>query len=193
MAKAWRSAAFILALMMFFVPVVGTAKKKAEVAEEEDTSKLMSDTFSGLELRSIGPALMSGRIADIAVDPTNRSVWYVAVGSGGVWKTVNSGTTWESVFDSQPSYSIGCVTIDAANPQTIWVGTGENVGGRHAGFGDGVYRSLDGGKNWQQMGLESSEHIGNIIVDPRDSNVVYVASQGPLWSGGGDKASFSGL
>ena len=121
--------------------------------EEEDAAKLSSGTFGGMELRELGPALMSGRIADIAIHPTNRNIWYVAVGSGGVWKTMNAGTTWENIFDSQPSYSIGSVTIDQDNPQTIWVGTGENVGGRHVGFGDGVYKSLDGGKSWNQMGL----------------------------------------
>ena len=190
--KLWKPTAWIVALALLCVPAVDAQKKKGkeEAAEEEDTSKLNSGTFSGLELRSIGPALMSGRIADIAVHPTDRSVWYVGVGSGGVWKTVNSGTTWENIFDDQPSYSIGSITIDAANPQTIWVGTGENVGGRHVGFGDGVYKSLDGGKSWKQMGLENSEHIGNILIDPRDSDVVYVAAQGPLWSSGGDRGLF---
>jgi photosystem II stability/assembly factor-like uncharacterized protein len=133
---------------------------------------------------------MSGRIADIAVDPTDRSVWYVAVGSGGVWKTLNRGTTWESVFDGQGSYSIGTVTIDPNDRHTVWVGTGENVSGRHVGYGDGVYRSRDGGKTWDNLGLKNSEHIGMIAIDPRDSNVVYVAAQGPLWTGGGDRGLY---
>jgi len=98
---------------------------------------------------------MSGRIADIAVHPLNNNIWYVAVGSGGVWKTVNSGTTWTPVFDSQKSYSIGCVTIDPSNPNTVWVGTGENIGGRHVGYGDGIYRSSDGGVTWKNMALLS--------------------------------------
>ena len=109
-------------------------------------------TFSGLEWRGIGPALMSGRIADIAVHPQDQSVWYVAVGSGGVWKTTNAGTTWESIFDGQPSYSIGDVTLDPSNPEIVWVGTGENVSGRHVGYGDGVYKSMDGGASWEQDG-----------------------------------------
>ena len=189
--KLSRTILCFLVATVLILPGAEAAKKKAEPAtEEENDSKLTSATFAGLELRSIGPALMSGRIADIAVHPEDRSVWYVAVGSGGVWKTVNAGTTWESIFDSQPSYSIGAITIDPHNPQTIWVGTGENVGGRHVGYGDGVYKSLDGGKSWTQMGLESSEHIGNILIDPRDSDVVYVASQGPLWSGGGERGLF---
>ena len=159
-------------------------------AEEEPEGKLNEDTFEGLELRGIGPALMSGRIADIAIHPKDHSVRYVAVGSGGVWKTTNAGTTWEPIFDDQGSYSIGCVTIDPNTPDVVWVGTGENVGGRHVGYGDGVYRSRNGGETWENVGLERSEHVGNIVVDPRDSNVVYVAAQGPLWSPGGDRGLF---
>jgi photosystem II stability/assembly factor-like uncharacterized protein len=155
--------------------------------QNEDDEK---NPFKGLELRGIGPALMSGRIADIAIHPNDQSTWVVAVGSGGVWKTTNSGTTWKPIFDGEGSYSIGCLTIDPNHPEIIWVGTGENVGGRHVGYGDGVYRSHDGGESWNRMGLEKSEHIGNIIVEPHNSNVVYVASQGPLWSPGGDRGLF---
>jgi photosystem II stability/assembly factor-like uncharacterized protein len=147
-------------------------------------------TFKGLAMRSIGPAFMSGRIADIVIDPQNQSIWYVAVGSGGVWKTTNAGTTWSPVFDNESSYSIGCITIDPNNSNTIWVGTGENVSGRHVGYGDGVYRSLDGGQHWENLGLGNSEHIGMIRVDPRDSNTIFVAAQGPLWSGGGDRGLY---
>ena len=147
-------------------------------------------TFKGLEFRSIGPAFMSGRIADIVIDPTDQSTWYVAVGSGGIWKTTNAGVTWEPIFDDEGSYSIGCLTIDPNNPNTIWAGTGENVSGRHVGYGDGVYRSRDGGQNWENMGLAASEHIGMIRIDPRDSNIIFVAAQGPLWSGGGDRGLY---
>ena len=147
-------------------------------------------TFKGLAMRSIGPAFMSGRIADIVIDRQNPSIWYVAVGSGGVWKTTNAGTTWSPIFDDESSYSIGCITIDPNNSNTIWVGTGENVSGRHVGYGDGVYRSLDGGQHWENMGLGNSEHIGMIRVDPRDSNTIFVAAQGPLWSGGGDRGLY---
>ena len=115
---------------------------------------IQDSTFSGLAFRGIGPAFMSGRIADIAIHPENENIRYVAVGSGGVWKTENAGTTWQDVFRSQPVYSIGCVTIDPHDPNTIWVGTGENVGGRHVGFGDGIYCSKDGGKTWKNMGLK---------------------------------------
>ena len=147
-------------------------------------------TFKGLEMRSIGPAFMSGRIADIAIDPNDQSTWYVGVGSGGVWKTTNKGTTWEPIFEDEDAYSIGSVTIDPGNSSTVWVGTGENVSGRHVGYGAGVYRSRDGGQNWEKRGLENSEHIGMIKIDPRDSNVVFVAAQGPLWSAGGDRGLF---
>jgi photosystem II stability/assembly factor-like uncharacterized protein len=160
-------------------------------AEEESSHDPMTaKAFNGLEFRSIGPALMSGRIADIAVHPGNFSTWYVAVGSGGVWKTTNSGTTWTPIFDDQPSYSIGCVVLDPTNPEIVWVGTGENVGGRHVGFGDGVYKSLDGGSSWKNVGVANSQHISEIIVDPTDSNTVYVASQGPLWSPGGERGVY---
>lgn len=147
-------------------------------------------TFSGLKFRSLGPALTSGRIADIAIHPKNENIWYVAVGSGGVWKTVNSGTTWKPVFDKEASYSIGCVTIDLNNPHTVWVGSGENVGGRHVGFGDGIYVSHDNGKSWANKGLKQSEHISKILVHPENSNVIWVAAQGPLWRKGGERGVY---
>ncbi len=133
---------------------------------------------------------MSGRIADIAIEPGAPNVWYVAVGSGGVWKTENAGTTWRSIFDGQGAYSIGCITIDPSNPHVVWVGTGENVGGRHVGYGDGVYRSQNGGQTWENVGLKKSEHISKIIVHPKDPNTVWVASQGPLWSSGGERGLY---
>lgn len=154
------------------------------------TSEQLSQVAATLELRPIGPAVMGGRIADIAVHPTKRSTWYVAVGSGGLWKTTNAGITWTPIFDDQPSYSIGDVALDPTNPEVVWVGTGENVSGRHVGWGDGVYRSRDGGRSWQQMGLERSEHIGKILVDPRNSDVVFVAAEGPLWAAGGHRGLY---
>jgi photosystem II stability/assembly factor-like uncharacterized protein len=159
--------------------------------EEADTLPgLNESTFKGIEWRGIGPALMSGRISHIALHPDNPSVWYVAVGSGGVWKTTNRGISWTPLFDSEGSYSIGTITVDPNNPATLWVGTGENVSGRHVGYGDGVYKSMDGGVSWTNMGLNDSQHIGMIVVDPRDSDTVFVASQGPLWSGGGDRGLY---
>jgi photosystem II stability/assembly factor-like uncharacterized protein len=153
-------------------------------------SQPSAETLSGLSLRSVGPALMGGRIADIAVHPRKGSTWYLAVGSGGVWKTENAGVTWTPIFDDQPSYSIGCVALDPNNPDIVWVGTGENVSGRHVGFGDGVYKSLDAGRTWKRMGLETSEHIGKIVIDPTNGSVVYVAAEGPLWSSGGERGVF---
>lgn len=152
-----------------------------------DESKL---DFSGLKFRAIGPALTSGRISDIAVHPENPDIFYVASSSGGVWKTVNHGTTFQSIFDHQGSYSIGVMTIDPKHPDTIWVGTGENNSQRSVSYGDGVYKSTDGGQTWKHMGLKDSEHIGKILVDPDDSNTVYVASQGPLWRAGGDRGLY---
>ncbi len=157
-------------------------------AQEKD-----DNPYSGLKFRNIGPALTSGRIADIAIHPENENVWYVAVGSGGVWKTTNSATTWTPIFDEQPSYSIGCITIDPNNSRTIWVGTGENVGGRHVGFGDGIYVSYDEGKTWKNMGLKKSEHISKIIVHPSDPNIMWVAAQGPLWSSGGERGVYKSV
>ena len=162
-------------------------------AENSNSKKqpLMSEkTFEGLKLRQIGPALMSGRIADIAFHPNKRNTWYVGVGSGGVWKTENAGTTWKPLFDKQPVYSIGSVTIDKNNPSIVWVGTGENTGGRHSSFGNGIYRSLDGGENWKNMGLKKSEHISSVIIHPTDSNILWVCAQGPLWSKGGDRGLY---
>jgi len=171
----------VLAFITGFVSAANTAT---------DDSRMNSKTFKGLEFRNIGPALMSGRIADIAIHPKDQGTWYIAVGSGGVWKTTNAGNTWKPVFDEESSYSIGCVAIDAENPEVVWVGTGENVSGRHVGYGDGVYKSLNGGESWTRMGLETSEHIGEILIDPRDSNVVFVAAEGSLWKSGGDRGVY---
>ncbi len=156
----------------------------------QDDNVMSSKTFEGLKVRNIGPGYMSGRVSDIAVDNTNPSTWYVGIASGGVWKTINAGTTWAPIFDDEAVYSIGDVTIDPSNPNIIWVGTGENNGGRHISFGDGVYKSENGGKSWTNMGLGASEHIGDIIVHPTDSNTVWVSAQGPLWSAGGERGLY---
>jgi len=159
-------------------------------ADDEDEPTVDASLLSGLRMRNIGPALMSGRISDIVVDPEDRSTWYIAVASGGVWKTENAGTTWMSIFDNQGSYSIGCLAIDPNNRHVLWVGTGENNSQRSVGYGDGVYKSIDGGKSFRHVGLKESEHIGMIRVHPEDSDVVYVASQGPLWASGGDRGLY---
>lgn len=183
------SALLVFSLVLFSeFGLAQRRKSSAPVVTPIDTA-----VFSNFKFRNIGPAFMSGRIADLAIDPTNENVWYVAVGSGGVWKTTNSGTTFKPIFDKESVYSIGCVTIDPNNNFVIWIGTGENVGGRHAGFGDGIYRSTDGGKSWTNMGLKDSEHISKIIVHPENSDVIMVAAQGPLWSEGGDRGFFKSI
>jgi photosystem II stability/assembly factor-like uncharacterized protein len=151
---------------------------------------MSSQTFSGLRMRLIGPALISGRVVGFAVDPDERSRYFVAAASGGVWKTTNAGITFTPVFDNEGSYSIGTVVLDPKNPATVWVGTGENNSQRSVGYGDGVYRSDDGGRSWKNLGLKKSEHISRIVIDTRNSDVVYVASQGPLWGPGGDRGLF---
>src|SRR5262249_25800111 len=151
---------------------------------------LTADAVRGLQLRSLRPALAPGRVGDIAVDPRDRKVWYVAVASGGLWKTTDAGKTWQPVFDRYGSYSLGCVTLDPKNPDVVWLGTGENQAQRSVGFGDGVYKSTDGGRTWKHLGLAASEHIAKIVIDPRNSDVVYVASQGPLWAPGGDRGLY---
>ncbi|MHC4211022.1 MAG: VPS10 domain-containing protein [Planctomycetota bacterium] len=157
---------------------------------QDADSRLGQTNYQALAFRNIGPAINGGRIADIDIHPENRNVWYVAVGSGGVWKTENAGTTWRPIFDDETSYSIGSVVIDPSEPSTVWVGTGEDVGGRHVGFGDGVYKSTDAGRTWQNMGLSSSEHISTILVHPKNSDVVWVAAQGPLWTPGGERGLY---
>ncbi len=146
--------------------------------------------INSLKFRSIGPAVTSGRIGDIAIHPQQPSTWYIAAASGGICKTTNSGTTFTPIFDGQGSYSIGCLAIDPNNPNVIWAGTGENNNQRSVGYGDGIYKSEDGGASWKNMGLAKSEHIGRICIDPRNSNVVYVAAYGPLWSDGGERGIY---
>lgn len=164
------------------------AQKKGKPEPAKDKLSL-----SGLKFRNVGPAIASGRIADIAVNPNNPFEYYVAVASGGVWKTVNAGTTYTPIFDSQGSYSTGCVTIDPNNDNIIWVGSGENNNQRSVAYGDGIYKSEDRGKTWNNVGLKTSEHIAKIIVDPSDSDVIYVAAMGPLWSEGGERGVYKSI
>src|SRR5262249_22914343 len=165
-------------------------KEKEKDKEKDDKTKMKSSTFGGLSFRGIGPAMISGRITDVAVDPRNNATRYITAASGNVWKTTNSGTTWAPIFDDQGSYSIACITLDPRNPLVVWLGTGENNSQRSVSYGDGVYRSTDGGASWENMGLKDSQHISKILVDPRDSNIVLVAAQGPLWNSGGDRGLY---
>ena len=175
---------------LLFVNLSFSQSRNKKNSKENTKDKI---SLGDLKLRNIGPAFLSGRIADIAIHPDDNDTWYVAVGSGGVWKTENSGTTWQPLFDKENSYSTGSVTIDPSNTNIIWVGTGENVGGRHVGYGDGVYKSEDGGQSWKNMGLKTSEQISEIIVHPEDSKIIWVAAQGPLWNKGGERGLYKSM
>ncbi|MFK7821757.1 MAG: WD40/YVTN/BNR-like repeat-containing protein [Planctomycetaceae bacterium] len=159
-------------------------------SKKDESPGINSGLVSSLRLRGIGPAFMSGRIVDIAVDPEVDSTWYIATAAGGAWKTTNAGTTWKPIFDNYGSYSTGCVTVDPKNRFTVWLGTGENNSQRSVGYGDGLYKSVNGGQSFKKVGLENSEHIAKIVVHPDDSDTVFVAAQGPLWSSGGDRGLY---
>jgi photosystem II stability/assembly factor-like uncharacterized protein len=175
----------VQAIVVVSLALMGAALLAGQTASPLNTSALM-----GLELRSIGPMLETGRVADIAVDPKHPSTYYVVSAAGGVWKSENRGTTWASIFDAGGSFNMCCMAIDPKNSDVLWLGTGENSNPRSAMFGDGVYKSTDAGKTWTRVGLATSEHVGRVIIDPRNSNVVYVAAQGPLWSSGGDRGVY---
>ncbi len=176
------------------IPQANAQKKKKEKDATAEVADPMADvSLSSFKFREIGPALTSGRIADIAVNPDNYSEFYVAAAAGGVWKTSNGGVSFDPIFEDQGSYSIGCVAIDPNNSNVVWVGTGENNNQRSVSYGDGVYKSIDGGKSWKHMGLKKSEHIGMIIIDPRCSETVYVAAYGPVWSAGGDRGVYKSV
>ena len=177
-------------LLLIFIPLfllfsfLAGAKK---VEKKEDTGEKI---FKGLTFRSIGPAFTSGRIADFAVNPGNNSEYYVAAASGNIWKTENAGVTWKPVFDKYGAYSIGCLAMDPTNPNVVWAGTGENNHQRALGYGDGVYRTMDGGKSWENMGLKESRQIGRILINPKNPGIVYVAAEGSAWGPGGDRGLY---
>ena len=149
-----------------------------------------ADQLKGLEFRSIGPALATGRIQDVQIDPRDPNVWYVASAFGGLWKTVNRGVTFAPVFDEGGAFTLCCVAVDPKDSNVVWLATGENTSQRSAHFGDGVYKSTDAGKTWSRVGLAASEHIGRILIDPRNSNIVWIAAQGPLFAAGGERGVF---
>lgn len=180
-----------LPIAMSMLLVTSTfAQKKKQSSTAPESSAFNSEIFSSLQFRSIGPAVTSGRISDFAVHPKNPSIYYVATSSGGVWKTTNKGTTYTPIFDDQGSYSIGCVSLAPSNPNIVWVGSGENNNQRSVAYGDGVYKSEDGGKTWKNMGLKNSEHISEIIIHPNNPNIVYVAAYGPVWKEGGERGIY---
>ncbi len=167
-----------------------TSSTLSAKGKKTSSDSLKNVALSGLKFRSIGPAITGGRIIDIAVNPANHSEYYVASGHGSLWKTTNNGITFSPVFDHEKSYAIGSVAVDPLNPNIVWVGTGENNNQNNVIYGDGIYKSEDGGKSWKNMGLKTSAHIGGIIVDPKNSNVVYVAAYGSLRNKGGDRGVF---
>ena len=182
-------------MLMVSTPILAQKSKpakedKASASKKEVKSGFDTLAISGLKFRSIGPALTSGRISEFAVDPTNHKRYLVAASAGGVWRTVNAGTTFEPVFDGEGSYSIGTITIDPVHHNVVWVGSGENNNQRSVSYGDGVYKSMDGGSTWKNLGLKNSEHIGRIIVHPKNPETVFVAAIGPLWSAGGDRGVY---
>ncbi len=180
----------MLAMILLF-PLSVQAQKSKKSKSSDDTSVIVDKSLMGaLKFRSIGPAIASGRIADIAVNPENPAEYYVGTASGGLWKTTNNGTTFKSIFDQQPVFSIGCLAIDPKNPNVVWAGTGENNSQRNLAYGDGIYKTLDAGKTWKNMGLKKSEHIGKIIIHPDNTDIVYAACQGPAWGPGGDRGLY---
>ena len=161
----------------------------AALKGQAPTTSLTADALKAFEFRTVGPTLNNGRVVDVEIDPKNPNVWYVASAFGGVWKTSNRGITFDPILANY-AFTTCCVVVDPKDSNIIWVGTGENNSQRSAHFGDGVYKSTDAGKTFTNMGLQTSEHIGKIIVDPRNSNTVWVASQGPLFSEGGERGLY---
>jgi photosystem II stability/assembly factor-like uncharacterized protein len=160
------------------------------VALGAQSAGLTPELLKGLPLRSIGPDITTGRVSDVEIDTKNPNVWYVATASGGLFKTENRGNTFAPIFDQGGAFSLGAVVVDPKNSDVVWLGTGENNNQRSVAYGDGVYKSTDAGKTWKRVGLESSEHIQKILIDPRNSNVVYVTAAGPLWRAGGDRGFY---
>jgi photosystem II stability/assembly factor-like uncharacterized protein len=177
--------AFLLLIITLSLSFIQAEEKKNE---NKDSAK--TEFLGGLKWRSIGPAYSSGRISDFAVNPQNPRHYYIAVSSGNIWRTVNSGTTFEPVFDTYGSYSIGCLAMDPDNPYTIWAGTGENNHQRALGYGDGVYKSTDGGTTWKNMGLKNSRQIGEIAIDPRNPDIIFVAAEGSVWASGEERGLY---
>ena len=167
-----------LAVLLTFAALFACA------AENGDENGFNDHPFANLQLRHIGPAITSGRISDFAFHPERKHEYFAAISSGNLFKTTNNGITWTPVFENEARTRLGVVELDPNDPNTVWVGTGENNAQRSVGYGDGVYKSVDGGQSWTNMGLKDSGHISQIWIDPDDSDTVLVAAQGPLWSDG---------
>jgi hypothetical protein len=146
--------------------------------------------FKNLKARSIGPAVMGGRVSDIAIDPRNPFVFYVALGHGGVFKSGDGGVSFDPIFDKQPDLSIGAIAIAPSDSDVIWVGSGEANDRNSSDWGDGVYRTTDGGEHWTNVGLKDSRAIARIVVDPKNPDVAYAAAMGHLWADGGERGLY---
>ena len=177
MKNIWKLSYFTVPLLLIVSLILTqeTYAKEKNKDQEKEEQGIESKVFNGMKWRSIGPAFTSGRIADFAVNPDNHSEWYVAVASGNVWKTTNNGTTFKPVFEKYGAYSTSVITMDPSNPNVLWLGTGENNHQRALGYGDGVYKTEDGGDSWTNMGLKESRQIGGIVVDPRNADVVFLS------------------
>ncbi len=171
----------VISISLFLLATTSYSQKEDE---KKDKSPI------NLKFRNIGPAFASGRVSDFAVNPNNFNEYYVAFAAGHIWKTTNNGTTYKPVFDKQGSYSIGCLKMDPKNSNVIWAGTGENNHQRSVSYGDGIYKTTDGGKSWKNMGLKNSRQIGMIAIDPRDSNIVFVAAEGSVWGDSEDRGLY---
>jgi photosystem II stability/assembly factor-like uncharacterized protein len=185
--KQWRlvGLGLVFALALAGVSLLAVAQQPASPAAAP-----AAGPFDSLHFRQIGPASMSGRISDLAVFEADPNTFYVGTAHGGVWKTTNNGTTFEAQFQEQGLMSIGDVAVSQSNPDLVWVGTGEANNRQSTSWGDGVYKSLDGGKTYTNVGLRTSRHINRIVIDPRDNNVVLVAAVGSLWGPGGERGVY---
>ena len=194
MQKTLNKSRFFITMLSFLLMISSfqsfAQKSKKKSNSNQNQFELTDNMLKMFNFRSIGPAAYSGRISDLAVNPENTSEYYVGVAAGGLWKTMNHGTTFKPIFDDQKVFSIGCLAMDPNNSNVVWVGTGENNSQRNLAYGDGVYKTTDGGKSFTNMGLKTSSQIGKIMIDPRNSNVVYVAAQGQAWGPGGERGLY---
>jgi photosystem II stability/assembly factor-like uncharacterized protein len=189
---------FVLLLTLATIATAQARPKPDGAADYDDKQKawkkhqaLAADSpYVGLEWRNVGPVVQGGRLVDMEVVPGQPYTFYAAYASGGLWKTTNNGHTFKPLFDDQPTMIMGDIAVDPNNPETIWVGTGENNSSRSSYGGMGIYRSDDGGENWRYMGLGDSDRIGRILIDPNDSDRIYVASLGKLYTAGGQRGIF---
>ncbi len=188
--KSWIISCILLLFFIVSIQESNAQNRKKKSSNTTNKFELNNSTLNMFSFRSIGPAAYSGRISDFAVNPKNPSEYYVGVASGGLWKTINHGTTFKPIFDNEAVFSIGCLAMDPNNSNVVWVGTGENNTQRNLAYGDGVYKTTDGGKSFTNMGLKTSSQIGKIMIDPRNSNVVYVAAQGQAWGPGGERGLY---